>query len=279
MYNKIFSKILDSSVWFESNATRLVWITFLAAMDQDGMCELASPLVVAHRARVSVDEAEAALAILEAPDRYSSDTDHEGRRIERTAGGWLILNAHKYREISTAANKREKTRARVRAYRVRRNAVANSGSGNAAEAVCNAESVTANDVVTTSEAEAETETEEKLPRGKRERKEVHPLFGHVRDLISRYYRNRNQVEAPWGAGEARQLSTLLAEQPQAPREYWNKCILGRSESDVNHAERPRLWIANLPSYRNAVNAYSCATIGEVSMSVAIGSSPHSKVKS
>ena len=34
MYNKLFTKILDSTIWLEDDATRLVWITFLAVILQ-----------------------------------------------------------------------------------------------------------------------------------------------------------------------------------------------------------------------------------------------------
>ena len=40
MYNKLFTKILDSTIWLESDATRLVWITFIAIMDEDGFVAL-----------------------------------------------------------------------------------------------------------------------------------------------------------------------------------------------------------------------------------------------
>ena len=42
MYNKLFTKILDSSIWLESDGTRIVWMTLLAAMDQDGFAQFAS---------------------------------------------------------------------------------------------------------------------------------------------------------------------------------------------------------------------------------------------
>jgi hypothetical protein len=42
MYNKLFTKILDSTIWLENDATRLVWITFLAVMDEDGFVALSA---------------------------------------------------------------------------------------------------------------------------------------------------------------------------------------------------------------------------------------------
>lgn len=119
MYNKIFTKILDSSIWLEPNETRIVWITLLAAMDQDGFCAFASAQNLAHRAIVSLEAAQSALRTLEGSDPNSADPDNEGRRIERVDGGWVVLNAPKYRAIVTKVASREQNRERVRRFRER----------------------------------------------------------------------------------------------------------------------------------------------------------------
>ena len=119
MYNKLFTKILDSSIWLAPDPVRLVWITLLAAMDEDGNCMFACAANVAARARVTVKQAELALAEFEAPDRNSGDPENEGRRIERFPGGWHLLNAHKYRAMVTKAIIREQTRQRTARYRKR----------------------------------------------------------------------------------------------------------------------------------------------------------------
>lgn len=117
MYNKLFTKILDSSIWLESQATRLVWLTLIAAMDEHGFCQFASVANLAHRARVSLQEADEAIACLEGPDSNSSDPEHDGRRIERIPGGWIVLNAKKHRDMVTRAVIQEQTRARVQRFR------------------------------------------------------------------------------------------------------------------------------------------------------------------
>lgn len=119
MYNKLFTKILDSSIWLAPDPVRLVWITLIAAMDEDGNCMFACAANVAARARVTVEQAEQALAAFEAPDRNSGDPENEGRRIERIPGGWHLLNAHKYRAMVTKAIIREQTRQRTAKYRQR----------------------------------------------------------------------------------------------------------------------------------------------------------------
>lgn len=115
-------------------------------MDESGFCQFAAIGNLAHRAVVSLENAEKAVAILEGPDTNSSDPDNEGRRIERVPGGWIVLNAPKYREIVTRAVAQEKTRLRVSNFRARKKS-----------------SVTlvtkSNASVTPSEAEAYTHTE------------------------------------------------------------------------------------------------------------------------
>ena len=138
MYNKLFTKILNSSIWLQPLPTRVVWLTLIASMDEDGFAQFATVGNIALRANVSLDDAQAAIAHLESPDPESSDPDFAGKRIERVPGGWIVLNAKKHREMVTATVVREQTRERVRRYRDRKR-------------TCNAD-------VTPSETETETET-------------------------------------------------------------------------------------------------------------------------
>ena len=117
MYNKLFGKILDSSIWLEPDPTRIVWITLLAAMDEDGFAHFSALQNLADRAKVSLEAARIAVERFQAPDPDSGNPANEGRRIERVPGGWLILNAEHYRGLFTAAIKREKTRERVARFR------------------------------------------------------------------------------------------------------------------------------------------------------------------
>jgi len=117
MYNKIFTKILDSSIWLAPDPHRIVWITLIAAMDRHGIAQFACPENLASRARVSLKETKKAIESFESPDPYAPTQEFEGRRIERIDGGWLVLNAEKYRNIVTAAVAAEKTRERVRKHR------------------------------------------------------------------------------------------------------------------------------------------------------------------
>lgn len=130
MYNKLFTKILDSTIWLESDATRLVWVTFIAIMDEDGFVALSSVGNVAARARVSIEAAEEAIRTLESPDKADPDQDHEGRRIERVPSGWMVLNASKYRDIIKRETARAQTRARVARHRMKKKGNADVTHGN-----------------------------------------------------------------------------------------------------------------------------------------------------
>lgn len=120
MYNKLFTKILDSSIWLQDDQTIRVWITLLASMDEDGFAHFASPMNLAARARVSLEDTTRIVAYLEAPDEFSGNPDHEGRRIERTPGGWLVLNAKVHRDLVTRREALARHRERQAAYRDRK---------------------------------------------------------------------------------------------------------------------------------------------------------------
>ncbi len=126
MYNKLFTKILDSSVWLECHATRIVWITLLASMDEDGYAHFSALDNLSRRAGVTLTEAQAAIECFLNPDPNSGDTDNDGRRIEKVPGGYMILNALKYRNIYNRIRDREQTKERVRRFRQKRNGVKRS---------------------------------------------------------------------------------------------------------------------------------------------------------
>src|SRR3990167_9857002 len=119
MYNKIFHKILDSSIWLEATPTRIVWITLIAAMDQDGFAHFSALENLAARARVTADEAKIAVECFLAPDPNSANPANEGRRIERVPGGYMILNSAEHRQTVNRIIQREKTRERVAKHRAK----------------------------------------------------------------------------------------------------------------------------------------------------------------
>lgn len=155
MYNKLFTKILDSSIWLEAVETRLIWLTLLAAMDETGYAQFASVANLAHRARVLLKDTEKAITCLEGADPNSSDPANEGRRIERVPGGWMVLNAPKYKDLVTRAVHQEQTRIRVARHREKKGC-----NGHVTLTPLHVTPVTnANASVTPSETDTETKTE------------------------------------------------------------------------------------------------------------------------
>jgi hypothetical protein len=119
MYTKLFSSILDSSVWLEDLPTKVLWITMLAMADEDGIVR-ASVGGLAKRAGITREDCERGLGRFLAADLDSRNEDNEGRRIEKVAGGWLVLNHKQYREIRTKRQSREADRQRRHREKVAR---------------------------------------------------------------------------------------------------------------------------------------------------------------
>jgi len=154
-YTKLFNSILASTIWRSDDKTRIVWITLLAMADKDGICEGSIP-GLADLARVSVEDCEAALAELMAPDKYSRTTEYEGRRIEPVDGGWLLLNHAKYRAKMSEDDIREKNRQRQAKWREKHKSNASSNAESQDVTLSNAESRQSRHT----EAEAYTKTKE-----------------------------------------------------------------------------------------------------------------------
>lgn len=117
-YTKLASTITDSSIWAESLAVRVVWITMMAMADEDGIVR-ASVSGLSRRANVPIDDVRDALARFVAPDPDSRSSEHEGRRVERIEGGWRLLNHARYRDWGSRDSRRDYERERKRKQRAR----------------------------------------------------------------------------------------------------------------------------------------------------------------
>jgi hypothetical protein len=145
VYNRLFTQILDSSVWILPDAVRIVWITLLASQDEDFFCHFSTVENLARRAGVSVENARKAVEIFTSPDPDSGDQDFEGRRIERVPGGFLVLNGPKYRELAGRLEQREQTRTRVQRFREKHSVGESVTACNADVTACNADVTKCND--------------------------------------------------------------------------------------------------------------------------------------
>ena len=76
--------------------------------------------------------------------------------------------------------------------------------------------------------------------------------------IFAYYQAHNDGEEPdWSGREGRALGMLLGANPKLTADGIKKLLNHRGHSEVNHSERPAVWIGNLKSYRNGpLNQYN-----------------------
>lgn len=118
-YTKLFQNIVTSSIWGEDDKTRIVWITMLALCNRDGVVE-ASMSGLAALSRVDKESTARAVQVLESPDPDSRSQEHEGRRIRKVDGGWLILNHDKYRKRLSMEERRDYLTLKQREYRERK---------------------------------------------------------------------------------------------------------------------------------------------------------------
>ncbi|MDA1056058.1 MAG: hypothetical protein O3C40_37230 [Planctomycetota bacterium] len=152
-FTKLFSSILDSTIWQEAKETKLVWVTMLAMCDRIGEVHASIP-GLAVRAGVSIAECEAALACLMSPDPYSRTKDHEGRRVKEIDQGWELLNHAKYRALLSAEERREYLRRKQQEHRAKASTTVNTVNK------CQSASTPS----THAEAEAEAEIKHKRSR-------------------------------------------------------------------------------------------------------------------
>lgn len=118
-YTKLFYDLILSTVWREKDTTRIVWITMLAMRDRDHTVQASLP-GLADAAKVSFPDCQEAIRVLSSPDEWSRTKEFDGRRIQETDGGWLILNGEKFRRRLSADERREKNAIYQQRYRDRK---------------------------------------------------------------------------------------------------------------------------------------------------------------
>ncbi|MBM4149895.1 MAG: hypothetical protein FJ224_12765 [Lentisphaerae bacterium] len=117
-YTKLFSSLLTSSVWSCDDKVRIMWITMLVSADATGHVSGTIPGMAAM-ARMSLEDAERAIQVLEGTDAYSRTRTHEGRRLLPCDGGWCVTNYARYREMRDPAMRTEQNRQAQRRWRER----------------------------------------------------------------------------------------------------------------------------------------------------------------
>lgn len=150
-FTKLFSCILDSTIWQEPPQTKILWITMLAMSDRNGEVHASVP-GLAKRAGITLEECERGIACLMAPDPYSRTKDHDGRRVGTIDGGWALLNHAKYRALLSAEERREYNRQKQAEHRAKQRASANVNDSQSPSALS-----------AHTEAESEAEADKTIP--------------------------------------------------------------------------------------------------------------------
>ena len=118
----LFSKIVDSSLWSEPDYVCKVFVTLLAIKDSDHVARINAfhigrkcwPLEPEHAEQRALE----ALKILMSPDTKRIEPQpFDGRRIERTDDGYLVLNGQAYEDLMRDVSRRVYKARKEREYR------------------------------------------------------------------------------------------------------------------------------------------------------------------
>lgn len=160
---KLYSSILDSSVWDCDAETRIVWITLLAMADADGRVHAAIP-GIASRARVSIEATQKALELFQSPDPYSRNDKHGGRRIIKDGRDWMLLNFAEHRARSQTYSDKERERKRKWWHENRSPKLfSDKETSETSDSLDGTSSYTEADTYTEAEAEAEIKAKKEYP--------------------------------------------------------------------------------------------------------------------
>ena len=118
-FTKLFSDIVLSSIWSETETTRIVWITLLAVKGPNHIVK-GSVDGLARAANVPIEGCRRALDVLLAPDPNSGDGT-DGHRIEKVDGGYYVVNGEKYKQRRDDDDRRDYQREYHRRYRRKQN--------------------------------------------------------------------------------------------------------------------------------------------------------------
>jgi hypothetical protein len=67
--------------------------------------------------------------------------------------------------------------------------------------------------------------------------------------IFKYWQSKNgDIDCPWGPAEGAQLEMWLRQSPNVTSEQFTQMLRNRYRSEVNHGERPSVWIKNITAF-------------------------------
>jgi hypothetical protein len=97
-YTKLWSMIIESTLWREPNDLIVLWIAILAKKDRNHVVYSTIP-ALASAAKITNEKCAEYIKQLESPDKWSATQDDDGRRLRRVEGGWLVINGAKYQNF------------------------------------------------------------------------------------------------------------------------------------------------------------------------------------
>jgi len=116
-YSKLHASLVGSSLWTESDATRILFLTLLAMCDKEGFVAGTKKGLTRIANLQNADEAWEAL-MSEDPDSsdYIRAPENKGRRVAESPGGFTLINYPYYRDLRDEDDRREKSRGYQAAY-------------------------------------------------------------------------------------------------------------------------------------------------------------------
>jgi hypothetical protein len=112
VYAKLFASIYQGTLRGNTHGI-VVFTNLMAHADCQGWVDI-HPRAIADEVGLTLEQVQAALVELEAPDPESRSPEENGRRIvrldEHRAWGWRIVNHAKYRAIRNEDDRREQNR-------------------------------------------------------------------------------------------------------------------------------------------------------------------------
>ncbi len=261
VFAKIFAQIFDSSISTDY-AVRHVFMDLLVLADRDGVVDMTLD-AISRRTNVPEEIVAHAIAELMKADRKSRSHQEEGRRItpidSHRDWGWQIVNYEHYRNIKDEEARRTYFRDKKREQRAGQSKTVQVGPNSPQVSNLVKDIPTKSNNVTQGEGEGEGDLKTSSPKPRRRVSEVSkepkhssdPRHMACKEQIFAYYRHFNEGKEPsWDGQEGKALGMLLGSDPKLDADTVRKCLGHRAKSEVNHAERPSLWIQKITGYRN-----------------------------
>lgn len=113
MYGKIFTSIYDGSLACGNWKALITFQQLIILADQDGVIDM-TEIAIHRRTTIPLDIISEGISELLKPDTHSRSQEDEGRRIVQLSDGrewgWVIVNYEYYKNLATAAERREQNK-------------------------------------------------------------------------------------------------------------------------------------------------------------------------